>query len=111
MTGWSLNSQLHSIPDCQSIIKRAVVRRFERIYNQSWFEESGPVHQIRFTIHKDLVTIMLDTSGVGLHKRGYRRGTGNVAPSRRLWPPASPIWRVEPDTLVVDLCAARHPAD
>lgn len=70
--GWSLNSNLHSIPDCQSILKKAIVKRLEKAYGLSWFEETGPLHQIRFTIHKNMVTILLDTSGVGLHKRGYR---------------------------------------
>ena len=77
--GWSLNSQLHSVPDCQSIIKKAAVRRMEQVYHQSWFEETGPVHQIQFSIHKDVVCIFLDTSGIGLHKRGYRK-TSNAAP-------------------------------
>lgn len=70
--GWSLNSKLFSIPDCQSIIKKAVVKRLTKKYNIEWFEESGPLHQIRFSILKDNVTVMLDTTGTGLHKRGYR---------------------------------------
>lgn len=77
--GWSLNSQLHSIPDCQSIIKKAIVKRLEKIYNISWFEETDTCYQVQFSIHKDMVTILLDTSGVGLHKRGYRQ-TSNEAP-------------------------------
>ncbi len=77
--GWSLNSQLHSIPDCQSIIKKAAVKRLEKVYGISWFEESGPIHQIQFSIHKDQVSILLDTSGAGLHKRGYRQ-TSMLAP-------------------------------
>ncbi len=70
--GWSLDSQLHSVPDCQSIIKKAVVDRLSSAYHISWFSESGSKHQIQFTIHKDFVTVLLDTSGAGLHKRGYR---------------------------------------
>ncbi|MBC8569795.1 THUMP domain-containing class I SAM-dependent RNA methyltransferase [Zongyangia hominis] len=77
--GWSLNSKLHSVPDCQSIVKKAVVTRLSDVYHQSWFEETGPLHQIQFSIMKDRVTIMLDTSGPGLHKRGYRRNA-NLAP-------------------------------
>lgn len=77
--GYSLNSALHSVPDCQSIIKKAAVERLKLKYNISWFEESGPVHQIQFSIHKDIATICLDTSGSGLHKRGYRRNS-NTAP-------------------------------
>ncbi|MBR6392475.1 MAG: class I SAM-dependent RNA methyltransferase [Eubacterium sp.] len=79
--GFSLNSALHSVPDCQKIIKKAVVESLKEDYGVSWFEEIGPVHQIQFSILKDEVTIMLDTSGAGLHKRGYRP-KGNDAPIR-----------------------------
>ncbi len=77
--GWSTKSGLFSVSDCQAIIKRATVKRLEKIYGQSWFEETGSVHQIQFSILRDVVTIMLDTSGAGLHKRGYRR-TSTEAP-------------------------------
>lgn len=77
--GHSVHSQLHSIPDCQSIIKKAVVERLKEKYGLGWFEETGPVHQIQFHILRDQVSICLDTSGAGLHKRGYRRN-GNEAP-------------------------------
>ena len=79
--GYSINSALHSVPDCQKIIKKAVVESLKEDYNISWFEETGPVHQIQFSIMKDEVVIMLDTSGAGLHKRGYRP-VGNDAPIR-----------------------------
>lgn len=77
--GHSLNSALHSVPDCQSIIKKAVVERLGKKYGISWFKETGDVHQIQFTILKDNVLIYLDTSGAGLHKRGYRQNS-NAAP-------------------------------
>ena len=77
--GYSLNSKLHSVPDCQKIIKKAVVESLKAHYHADWFEESGPVHQIRFSILKDRVSVMLDTSGAGLHKRGYR-AVSNDAP-------------------------------
>lgn len=77
--GWSLNSVLHSIPDCQAIIKKAAVERLKAHYHQEWFVETGPVHQLQFSILKDQVTLMLDTSGPGLHKRGYRQKS-NEAP-------------------------------
>ena len=77
--GWSLNSKLHSVPDCQSIIKKAVVRRLEGKYGISIFPETGAKHQIQFSILKDKVCIYFDTSGEGLHKRGYRRNS-NAAP-------------------------------
>ena len=82
--GHSVHSQLHSVPDCQSIIKKAAVERLKEKYGLGWFEETGPVHQIQFTILKDKVSIYLDTSGAGLHKRGYRKN-GNEAPSRKPW--------------------------
>ncbi|MCR4925355.1 MAG: class I SAM-dependent RNA methyltransferase [Clostridiales bacterium] len=70
--GYSLNSDLFSVSDCQSIIKKAVVERLKQKYNVSWFEETGPVYQIQFSIMKNKVLLVIDTSGVGLHKRGYR---------------------------------------
>ena len=77
--GHSVHSQLHRIRYCQSIIKKAAVERMKEHYGVGWFEETGPVHQIQFTILKDRVSIYLDTSGAGLHKRGYRKN-GNEAP-------------------------------
>lgn len=77
--GYSLNSQLHSVSDCQAIIKKAVVEHLKQKHNISWFEESGALHQIQFSIMKDTVTLFIDTSGTGLHKRGYRP-VANTAP-------------------------------
>lgn len=76
--GRSLSSSLHSIPDCQSIIKKAVVERLKSHYMLEWFEETGAVHQIQFLILKDSVSVMLDTSGAGLHKRGYRANSADA---------------------------------
>lgn len=77
--GYSLNSKLFSVSDCQAIIKKAIVERLKSKYNISWFEETGAVHQIQFSIMKDIVTVFIDTSGAGLHKRGYRP-VANTAP-------------------------------
>lgn len=100
--GWSLDSRLHSVPDCQSIIKKAAVKRLERAYGISWFEETGALYQIQFSIRKDRVTILLDTSGPGLHKRGYRR-TRNLAPIKEtLAAGILDIARVYPDTRLYD---------
>lgn len=79
--GYSLSSDLHSIPDCQSIIKKAIVKSLSADYGIEWFEESGPRCQIQFSIMNNQVTIYLDTSGAGLHKRGYR-ANANAAPLR-----------------------------
>ena len=81
VTGYSLNSVLHSVPDCQAIIKKAIVTHLSAHYGIRWFAESGSQHKIRFSIFKDKVTVMLDTSGAGLHKRGYRP-VSNQAPIR-----------------------------
>lgn len=70
--GYSINSKLHSVPDCQSIIKKAIVNKLNSVYGISWFEETDALYQIQFSILKDKVCIMLDTSGTGLYKRGYR---------------------------------------
>lgn len=70
--GRSLNSKLSSVPACQSIIKKAIVERLSKRYGVPWLEETGSVHQVQFLLMKDQVSVMLDTSGPGLHKRGYR---------------------------------------
>ena len=77
--GYSLNSDLFSVSDCQSIIKKAVVERLKRTYEVPWFEESGALYQIQFSIMKNEVLLVIDTSGRGLHKRGYRP-EANAAP-------------------------------
>jgi len=72
VSGNSVKSELHSVPTCQSIIKKAVVDNMKESYHKDWFKEDGPKYKIKFTIYKDKVLLMLDTSGEGLHKRGYR---------------------------------------
>ena len=79
VAGHSLNSALFSVPDCQKIIKKAVVERLKSRYHIAWFAESAETVQIRFSIMKDRVSLCLDTSGEGLHKRGYRPAH-NAAP-------------------------------
>ena len=79
--GHCLNSQLMSVPDCQAIIKKAASRRLGEAYKLSWLPESGVKYQLQFSIMQDRVTLYLDTTGPGLHKRGYR-AVGNEAPLR-----------------------------
>ncbi len=79
--GYSLKSKLFSVPDLQAIIKKAVVERLKEKYHISWFEETGTKKQIQFSLMKNVLTVMLDTSGIGLHKRGYRE-ISNTAPLR-----------------------------
>ena len=77
--GHCLNSQLMSVSDCQAIIKKAASRRLGEKYGIQWLPETGIKFQLHFTILNDKVTLSLDTSGQGLHKRGYR-AVGNDAP-------------------------------
>jgi len=77
--GHCLNSQLMSVPDCQAIIKKAASKRLGEKYGVSWLPETGAKYQLQFSIMNDRVQLYLDTSGVGLHKRGYR-AVGNDAP-------------------------------
>ncbi len=76
--GHSIKSTLYSVPDCQSIVKKAVVERLKEHYKQDWFEETGVKYQIEFFILNDKVSLMIDTSGLPLHKRGYRTQSGGA---------------------------------
>lgn len=100
--GYSLNSALHSVPDCQAIIKKAVVERLKQKYGISWFEETGSTVQIKFSILKDVVTIYLDTSGIGLHKRGYRRNSNSAPIKETLAAGIIDLARVRSDSVVCD---------
>ncbi|HCO62357.1 MAG TPA: RNA methyltransferase [Clostridiales bacterium] len=79
--GYSINSQLYAVSACQSILKKAVAQRLGRAYGMENLPETGAVYQIQFSIMKDQVTLMLDTSGESLYKRGYR-AQGVAAPLR-----------------------------
>ena len=79
--GHCLNSQLMSVPDCQAIVKKAASRRLGEKYGLSWLPETGAKYQLQFSIMNDQVNLYLDTTGPGLHKRGYR-AVGNEAPLR-----------------------------
>ena len=79
--GHCLNSQLMSVPDCQAIVKKAASKRLGEKYGVSWLPETGAKYQLQFSIMNDRVQLYLDTSGAGLHKRGYR-AVGNDAPLR-----------------------------
>ena len=68
----SVRSTLFSPSDIQSVMKKAIVERMKTRYHRDWFPEDGASYPLRVTIEKDLVTVGLDTTGVSLHKRGYR---------------------------------------
>ena len=77
--GYSLNSDLFSVRDCQAIIKKAIADRLSGRYKVPWLEETGALHQVQFALMKNRASLMIDTSGAGLHKRGYRP-VANAAP-------------------------------
>ncbi|MDR3595815.1 class I SAM-dependent RNA methyltransferase [Clostridium sp.] len=79
VVGKSVKSTLHSVPDCQSIVKKAVIKSMSESYGIETFSETGPVFKIEVAILKDIVTLTIDTTGPGLHKRGYRELAG-IAP-------------------------------
>ncbi len=72
VTGGSVKSALHSVPACQKIIKKAVSVRLSEFYCLDTLPETGAEYRIRFIAHKDSFLLLIDTSGTGLHKRGYR---------------------------------------
>ncbi len=79
--GHAIKSKLFSVPDCQSIVKKAIAARLGEKYSVNWLPEEGVKYQIEFFILKDRATLMIDTSGAPLHKRGYRPDSG-LAPMR-----------------------------
>ncbi len=102
--GSSINSKLHSIPDCQKIIKKAVVENLKQKYKVNWLEESGVKKQIAFLIYKDNVCLMIETSGEGLHKRGYRKEGASAPIKETLAAAISDISFVRRDSFVIDPC-------
>lgn len=102
VTGRSLSSDLHSVPDCQSIIKKSVVERLKKAYKLEWFPETAVKKQVRFLIMKDKVSIMLDTSGEGLHKRGYRKNSTEAPIRETLAACMANLARVRSDGNVYD---------
>ena len=79
--GYTITSQLHAVPPCQAIIKKAIAKRLGQVYGLETLPEDGPLYQVQFSILKDQAVLMLDTSGESLYKRGYR-AQGVAAPLR-----------------------------
>ncbi|MCY9547912.1 THUMP domain-containing class I SAM-dependent RNA methyltransferase [Lysinibacillus xylanilyticus] len=79
VSGKSVKSKLFSVPDCQAITKKAIVERMKQHYKRLGFlDESGATYKIEVSILKDVATLTIDTSGAGLHKRGYRQVQGEA---------------------------------
>ncbi len=76
--GKSINSKLFSISDCQRIVEKAIVEKLKTKYDVSWFEKTGAKYTVEVALLKDVATLTIDTSGEGLHKRGYRDRQGDA---------------------------------
>ena len=100
--GSSLSSQLSSVPACQSIVKKAVVKRLQAGHKTATLPETGALYKIRFANRKNVVEVMLDTSGDGLHKRGYRRNATLAPIKETLAAAIAYLGRVRRDSLVQD---------
>lgn len=102
IVGKSIKSKLFSVPDCQSIVKKAVVEAMKRKYKDSWFPEDGPVYKIEVALLKDKVTLSIDTSGNGLHKRGYRLAKGEAPLRETLAAAMILLSKWQPDRIFMD---------
>lgn len=107
VSGKSVKSTLFSVPDCQAIVKKAIVESLKNKYKVGWFEEDGPLYKIEVAILKDRVTLTIDTSGEGLHRRGYRDHIGTAPLKETMAAALIDLSFWNPDRLLVDpLCGS-----
>lgn len=105
--GKSIKSKLFSVPDCQAIVKKAVVESMKRKYKKDWFDETGAEYKIEIGLLKDKATLTIDTSGYGLHKRGYRNIAGAAPLKETLAAAMVLISRWNPSRILADpLCGS-----
>jgi len=102
--GKSVKSQLFSVPDCQAIVKKAIVEKLKTKYHCQWFEETGAKYRIQVSLLKDIAELTIDTSGAGLHKRGYRSLTAAAPLKETLAAALIIISRWKPDRAFIDPC-------
>lgn len=100
--GSCLDSKLMSVSDCQKIVKKAIAKRLGDKYSAPWLSETGAVHQIQFLIRQNNVSLMIDTSGAPLHKRGYRKESNDAPISETLAATMADLSRVRPNHFVCD---------
>src|SRR5690606_38798094 len=101
--GKSVKSTLFSVSDCQAIVKKAIVERMKRVYKKSsWLEETGALFKIEVSLLKDKATLTIDTSGAGLHRRGYRVGQGEAPIKETLAAALVKLANWQPSTLLHD---------
>ena len=102
VTGTSVNSALFSISDCQSIIKKAIADRLSEKYGITWLPETGAECKVKFNILKNIATLTIDTSGDGLHKRGYRRNANDAPLKETIAAAMCDLAHIYPDTHIYD---------
>lgn len=102
ITGKSVKSKLFSVPDCQSIVKKAVIESMKNKYKKDWFSEEGGEYKIEIGLLKDIATLTIDTSGLGLHKRGYRERAGEAPLKETLAAALVLISKWEPSRILAD---------
>ncbi len=100
--GKSVDSKLSSVPDCQAIVKKAIVEKMKLKYKTQWFEDNGPLYRIEVSLRKDIATLTIDTSGVGLHKRGYRDLVSGAPLKETMAAAMLMISRWKPDRALID---------
>lgn len=101
--GKSQKSKMHSISDNQSITKKAIIDRLQKTYNKKWFDETKEEYKIHINIFSDKATVLLDTSGTGLHKRGYRTSQNQAPIKETLAAALVQLSNWDGDTPFVDL--------
>ncbi len=102
VTGRSVKSRLTSVPACQSVVKKAIIESMKKKYSLDEFPETGPEFPVDFVLQDDVMSVYMDTTGPGLHKRGYRTGTGQAALKETLAAGIVYLSRWKPDIALID---------
>lgn len=103
VSGKSVKSTLYSVPDCQAITKKAIAERLKLKYGlASKMPETGPLYKVEVALHKDKATLTLDTSGSGLHRRGYRVGQGDAPIKETMAASLVMLTNWKPDYTLID---------
>ncbi|OEH85680.1 N-6 DNA methylase [Desulfuribacillus stibiiarsenatis] len=100
--GRSVKSKLFSISDCQAITKKAIVESLKKTYKTEWFEENGPMYRIEVALLNDIATLTIDTTGLGLHKRGYRKLISEAPVKETMAAAMIQLSRWHPDRILMD---------
>lgn len=104
VNGSSVKSKLSSVPACQSVAEKAIVERLKEFYSVDYFEKTGALYDIKITLLKDRVTVTLDTTGPGLHKRGYRQASVEAPIKETLAAAMIQLSFWKKDRILVDPC-------